>query len=51
MWFTKIFLDEFAFETAFSIDGGGRMEIFLDVDSGGSPTETGVVGENPPVTC
>jgi len=41
MWFTENFLDEFTFETAFSIKGGGRMEIFLDVDSGGALTETG----------
>lgn len=47
MWFTENFLDEFTFETAFKINGGGRMEIFLDVDSGGALTETGVGGAEP----
>ncbi len=43
MWFTENFLDEFTFETFFKVDSGGRMEIFLDVDSGGVLTETGTV--------
>lgn len=47
MWFTENFLDEFTFETAFKINGGGRMEIFLDVDSGGALTERGVKAVNP----
>ncbi|GLI58173.1 hypothetical protein PM10SUCC1_36870 [Propionigenium maris DSM 9537] len=47
MWFTENFLDEFTFETSFKINGGGRMEIFLDVDSGGALTESGVPAVNP----
>ena len=47
MWFTDNFLDEFSFETSFKINGGGRMEIFLDVNSGVSDTETGINGATP----
>ncbi len=47
MWFTDNFLDEFTFETSFKIDSGGRMEIYLDVNSGISETETGITGAKP----
>lgn len=47
MWFTENFLDEFTFETFFKVDSGGRMEIYLDVDSKGALTERGIEAVNP----